>query len=110
MKEKCYICENGSLRKGKVDYILYGVSIGKFDAKICDKCRETFFDEQVSKKMTEIAKKKGLWGLQAKTKIGQSGTTLDIRLPKKFIEFFNLKKGKEVEIYPEGKNKLIISI
>ena len=53
--------------------------------------------------MTEIAKKKGLWGLQSKTKIGQAGTNSDVRLPKRIIEFLNLKKGKEVEIYPEGK-------
>ena len=110
MKEKCYICEKGNLRKEKVDYKLYGISLGKFNAEVCSKCGETFFDESVSKKMTEIAKKKGLWGLQTKTKIGQSGTTLDIRLPKRVIDFFNLKKGKEVEVYPEGKNKLVISI
>lgn len=110
MAEKCYICEKGSLKEEKVDYKLYGVSIGKFDAEVCDKCGETFFDENTSQKMTEIAKKKGLWGLQTKTKIGQSGTTLDIRLPKRIIEFLNLKKGKEVEIYPEGKDKLVISI
>ena len=110
MKEKCYICESGNLTKKKVDYKLYGTNIGKFYAEVCDKCGEIFFDENTSKKMTEIAKKKGLWGLQTKTKVGQAGTTLDIRLPKRIIEFLNLKKGKEVEIYPEGKNKLIISI
>ena len=69
-----------------------------------------FFSEGVSKKMTKKAKEKGLWGLQAKTKVGQAGTTLDIILPKKIREFLNLKKRKEVEIYPEGKNKLVISI
>ena len=110
MKEKCYICEKGNLTKKRVDYDLYGVNIGKFNAEICDRCGEIFFDENASKKMTEIAKSKGLWGLQTKTKIGQSGTTLDVRLPKRIIEFLNLKKGKEVEIYPEGKNKLVISI
>ena len=60
--------------------------------------------------MSEIAKKKGLWGLQTKPKIGQAGTTLDIRLPKKIIEFLDLKKGKEIEMYPEGKNRLVISV
>ena len=110
MKEKCYICEKGNLIKKGVDYNLYGVSIGKFNAEVCNKCGEIFFDEDTSKRMTEIAKKKGLWGLQTKTKIGQAGTTLDVRLPKRIIEFLNLKKGKEVEIYPEGKNKLVISI
>ncbi len=110
MKEKCYICEKGNLIKKKVDYKLYGESLGKFPAKVCDKCGETFFEEEVSKKMTEIAKKKGLWGLQARTKIGQAGTTLDVRLPKKIINFLNLKKGEEVTVYPENKNKIIISI
>ncbi len=110
MQEKCYICGKGKLTKKKVDYELYGINIGKFPAESCDKCGEIFFDENTSKKMTEIAKKKGLWGLQTKTKIGQSGTTLDIRLPKKIIALLNLKKGKEVEIYPEGKNRLVISI
>lgn len=110
MGEKCYICGKGYLTKKVVNYNLYGVGIGKFNAEVCDKCGETFFDEDTSKKMTEAAKKKGLWGLQTKTKIGQSGTTLDVRLPKRIIEFLNLKKGKEVEIYPEGKNRLVISI
>ena len=110
MPEKCYMCEKGNLENKKVEYKLYGVSLGKFKAKVCDKCGEVFFDENTSKRMTAIAKERGLWGLQTKTKIGQAGTTLDIRLPKKIIEFLSLEKEKEVEIYPEGKNKLVISI
>ena len=104
------MCEKGNLTKKKADYSLYGVILGKFNAEACDKCGELFFDEETSKRMTRLAKEKGLWGLQTKTKIGQAGTTLGIRLPKKIINFLNLQKGKEVEIYPEGKNKLVISI
>lgn len=96
MKEKCYICEKGNLTKKKVDYELYGINIGRFYAEACNKCGEVFFDENTSKKMTEIAKKRGLWGLQAKTKIGQAGTTLDIRLPKKIIEFLNVKNHQSL--------------
>ena len=110
MTNKCYICEKGNLTGKKIDYSLYGKNLGKFNAEVCDKCGETFFDEVVSKKMTQIAKKKGLWGLQTKTKVGQAGSTLDIRLPKKIINFLNLKKGEEVDIYPEDRNKLVISI
>ena len=106
-KDVCWECGK-KMKDKKVDYSLYGVKVGVFPAKVCNKCEETFFDEDVSKKMTQIAKKKGLWGLQTKTKIGQSGTTLDIRLPKRIIKFLNLKKGEEVEIYPEGKDKLVI--
>ncbi len=103
----CWECGK-KMKIKKVDYSLYGIKIGKFPAKVCEKCNETYFSEETSKKMTGIAKKKGLWGLQAKTKIGQAGSTLDIRLPKKIIDFLNLKKGEEVTIYPEDKNKIII--
>jgi len=108
--EKCYVCEKGNLKKKKVDYSLYGELIGKFNAEVCDKCGETFFSEEVSEKITEIAKKKGLFGLEAKTKIGQAGSTLDIRLPQKIIAYMKLKKGEEIKLIPESKRKLIIIV
>ena len=69
-----------------------------------------FLDEETSKKITLATKAKGLWGLGATTKVGQAGSTLDIRLPKKIIEFLKLKKGKEVMVYPENKNRLVVEI
>jgi hypothetical protein len=105
---KCYLCEKGYLVKKKVEQKLYGESIGWFPAEACNKCGEVFFDEKTSEEMTDIAKAKGLWGLEAKTKIGQAGSTLDIRLPKKIIDFLKIKKGEEVTISPEGKNKLVV--
>ena len=56
MAEKCYICKGGYLEKRKVDYKLHGISLGKFDAKICNKCKKTFFNEETSRKMTKIVK------------------------------------------------------
>ena len=60
--------------------------------------------------MSITTKSKKLWGMEAKTKIGQAGSILDIRLPKKIIEFLNLKKGEEVSIYPESKKRLIVEL
>ena len=108
-EELCWEC-NGKMEDTTTDYFLYGTKIGNFPAKVCEKCNESYFSEETSKKITQITKQKGLWGLQAKTKVGKVGTTLDIRLPKKIIDFLKLKKGKEVTIFPESKNKLIISI
>lgn len=108
-KDTCWEC-NIKMIKKKVDYSLYGIHIGKFPALVCPKCGETYFSEEISKKITEITKNKGLWGLGAKTKIGQAGSTLDIRLNKKIIDFMKLKKGKEVNIYPESNNKLVIEV
>ncbi len=107
-EDVCWECK-GNMKDKHVDYYLYGIKIGNFPAKVCEKCNETYFSEETSKKITKITKQKGLWGLQAKTKVGQVGTTLDIRLPKKIIEFLNLKKGEEVTIYPESKNKLVMT-
>ncbi len=68
MSEKCYIYEKGNLSVKEVNYDLYGIFLGKFPAEVCDRCEETFFDEEISKKITKSAKKKELWELQAKTK------------------------------------------
>ena len=104
----CYICEKGTLKAKKVPYTLYGEHVGDFKAEVCDACGETFFAEEISKEITNAAKEKGLWGLGAKTKIGQSGNTLDIRLPKKIIDFFKLKKGEEVSVYPESRRRIVV--
>ena len=109
MKDKCWECTVKMIKK-KVDYSLYGIKIGKFPALVCPKCGETYFSEETSKKITKITKHKGLWGLGVKTKIGQAGSTLDIRINKKIIDFMKLKKGKEVTIYPKSRNKLIVEV
>ena len=106
----CYICEKGELKTKKAAYALYGILIGNFPAEICDSCGEIFFSEETSREITKATKAKGLWGISARTKIGKAGSTLDIRLPKKIIEFLNLKKGEEITVYPESKRRLIIDL
>lgn len=107
--DACWDCGKKMVSK-TVPYSLYGIEIGRFPAKICPKCNEPFFSEETSKKITRLVKEKKLWGLQANTRVGQAGKTLDIRLPKKIIDFIELKKGTEVTITPENKNKLVISL
>ena len=105
--EKCYLCEKGDLEKKKVDYKLHGVSLGRFKAEVCSQCGELFFNENVSRKMTQIAKEKGLFGLEAETKITQAGNSLAIRIPKRIVDFMHLKKGSQTRLHPEV-DKLII--
>jgi hypothetical protein len=108
--EKCYLCEKGSLAKKKVPYEVLDEKVGMFDAEVCNSCDEIFFDEETSKKITAATKAKGLWGLGSKTKIGQAGSTLDIRLPKRIIDLLGLKKGEDVTVYPESKRRLIVEL
>lgn len=104
---KCDKC-NGKIIKTKVDYILFGVNLGEFPAEVCTKCGEKLFSEETTDSILETAKKNGLWGLHSKSKVGIVGNSLDIKINKRIADFIGLKKGKEVEIYPEDKHKLVI--
>ena len=104
----CYVCEKGVLKNAKVPFSMYGVVLGTFEAEVCSACGETFFTEEASDLIDAAAKKKGVWGLEAKTKIGQAGNSIDVKISKKLADFTGLKKGEEVRIYPDGKNRLVI--
>lgn len=77
---------------------------------MCQKCGEICFSEEESRKIIAKTKELGLWGLESKTKIGKVGDALDIRLSRKLEKFMKLKKGREVFVKPEGKNKILIEV
>ena len=106
---KCPECE-GKIKEKRINYILIGVDLGKFPTLICDKCKEQFYDDSVLEKIDESAKKKGLWGLEHRTKLNVLGNSLAIRLSKNQVDFGGLKKGEEVLVYPESKNKYVIEV
>ena len=106
---KCEEC-GGKVEKKKVDYLYLGENLGKFGAEVCEECGEVVFDEDITKKISEIAKKKGLYGLASKAKISQVGNSIVITINKKLAKFANLKKGEEVTLYPESKDRIIIEI
>ena len=107
---KCYSCGKGELIKKKVDYKQYEISLGKFDALVCPKCNEVVFEGEVSELIEKKAKEKGIWGLARKTKIGTSGSSLDVKLPKDIAEFLKLKKGQDVIVEPMEKNRIGITV
>lgn len=104
----CLNCGSNKAEKKKVDFKVYGISLGKFEAEVCSKCGEEIFDEATSDRIDKIAKKRGLWGLESRTKVGQSGDGLVIRVNKKLVNFTGLQKGKEITVMPESKHKLSI--
>lgn len=104
---KCPICEKGTLEKKEIMETMFGVMLGKFPADVCSSCGESFTDQQTTQAIEVLAKKKGIWGLGAKTKITKTGNSLAVRIPKKIADFLHIKEGKETYIHPEG-NKLVI--
>ena len=107
---KCLNCGSKNAKKKKVDFKVYGISLGKFDAEVCLKCGEEVFDEATSGKIDNIAKKRGLWGLENRTKVGKSGDGLVIRVNKQLAEFLDLEKGKEITLIPESKHELKVVV
>ena len=107
---QCYECEKGELTKKKVEYFQYGISLGKFEAEVCKRCGEVFYHAGSAKKIEIEAKRKGVWGIGAKTRIGTSGTALDVKLPKAIVNFLGVKKGQEVTIEPIDKRKFQVII
>ena len=105
------ICEEckGKVENRKEEYILYGHSLGKFLAQVCTECGEVCFEETESKKITAKAKDMGLWDLSSKTKVGEVGDALDIRLNKRMVDFLGIQKGHEVTIYPINKHKIEVT-
>ena len=104
---KCPVCEKGTLKKGKIKEIMFGLYLGEFPAEICSKCSESFTDEKTTRAIEEAAKKKGIWGLGKKTKITKTGNSLAVRIPKEIANFLKLKEGNDAYIHPD-KDKLII--
>lgn len=109
MENKCVLCD-GKLKEKVVEYKLYGKSLGRFPAKVCDKCGEQWFDEETSRKIEKEEKKANLFGLCRETKISYSGNSLIVRIPKDIAKFMNLKKESPILIYPEDNNKITLSI
>lgn len=108
-RKKCEEC-GGKITRKLIPFKMYGIKLGDFPAEICDKCKEEVYDEETVGKINEIAKQKGLWGLESRTKVGEVGNSLDIRISKKIAEFIGLKKGEDILIHPEHKRRIIIDV
>ncbi|MBI4043835.1 MAG: AbrB/MazE/SpoVT family DNA-binding domain-containing protein [Candidatus Diapherotrites archaeon] len=103
----CPLCE-GKLVRVKEPYSYGDLKLGVFEADKCAKCHEAFFTEEASDKIDAKAKQLGVWGLGKEGKLGYSGNSLIVRVPKEIAKFLELKEGKKVFIHPEGKKKLVV--
>ena len=106
-----YPCRcGGKLKTSKTHVEFYGIDFGIHRCEVCTKCGEEYLDSETMEKITEEVKKKGLFGLEAKTKVGIAGNSMMIRIPKKLARFIGLAKGLEVSMHPAGKKKLVVEI
>src|SRR3989338_2456746 len=106
---KCVFCNAATEEKMTV-YKEMGTNLGRFKAEVCTKCGEIFFDSETVAKIQARSKELGLFGLARKAKVAEVGNSIAIRVPKRLAEFVGLKKGQEVLITPEEKNRLSIEV
>ena len=106
---KCILC-NGQLEKKEVEHKELGVSLGKFQALVCNKCNEVFFDEDSAEKIQKKSKELGLFGIAKKTKVAMVGNSLAIRIPKEIAEFVGLKKEGLIKLIPKSKKEILIEL
>ena len=106
---KCIFCK-GQLEKKEVEYKELGVLLGKFQALVCNKCNEVFFDEHSAEKIQRKSKEAGLFGIAKKTKVAMVGNSLAIRIPKEIAEFVGLKKEELVKLIPKSNKEILIEV
>jgi len=106
---KCFEC-NGQYKKTEYDYSMYGTKLCKVKALVCNKCGDTVFNDTAQAKIEEAAKKKDLWGLESRSKIGRVGNSLDVKISKRLAEFLGVKKGDSVSVYPDSNKRFIVEI
>ncbi len=104
---KCPICEKGTLHHREITEEMFGVVLGRFPAEVCSSCGESLTDEETTRAIEAVAKKKGIWGLGVKTKITRTGNSLAIRIPKPIADYLHVKEGNDAFIHPEA-GKLVI--
>ena len=63
---KCPLCDQGILKKRNIKEEMFGIELGEFPARICSRCGESFTDEETTIQIQEVAKQKGIWGLEKK--------------------------------------------
>ena len=108
-RNKCEEC-GGKVARKEVEFKLYKESLGNFPAEVCLSCGEELFDEETSDRIDAAAKERGLLGLGAQTKLAQVGSSIAVTINKKIVNFMQLEKGEEVNVYPESKKRLVVEI
>lgn len=107
---KCTQCNMGNYQSKKTPYVFLGENLGIFPALVCQHCGETVFESVISDKIEAEVKRRGLWGLRARSKVSEVGNALDVRIPKALANFLSLEKGTEVILEPLDKNRLQIIV
>ncbi|MFQ6071814.1 MAG: hypothetical protein ACE5KT_03830 [Methanosarcinales archaeon] len=98
------------MKEDNIEEEIFGISLGRYKAEICDNCFESFVDENTMLEIEKKARELGIWGLAKKIKVVRVGNSLAVRLPTDIVKFMKLHEGKEIFLHPEGTTKITLEI
>jgi len=104
------VCEEcgGRVIRRKVRFSLYGETVGLYPAEVCSRCGEEVFSEETAMDINAEAKRKGLWGLEAKARVTRVGTSVAVVINKRLVKFLGLRLGDDLYIRPESRHRIVM--
>lgn len=106
IKCKC----GGRLKKSTTEVEFFGIDFGIQPCEVCTMCGSEYLSQELVEKIEKEVKKRGLFGLERRSKVTKSGNSLVIRIPKEIAESLRLEKDTNITIYPAEKRRLIVEI
>lgn len=112
MRKENYPCPCGDKVKWKKKKVVIdNVDCGILWVERCDKCGSEYFPEESMQIIEKKLKQVGLWGIERREiSFWKSGNSVVLRIPIKIAHTLNIKANQKANLYPEGKNKLIVEI
>ena len=110
MRKAGYPCPCGGKVEWKREKIVYeGIDCGVLDIESCRKCGNEYLPEESMSVVEKKLKGAGLWGVKRKeASLWRSGSSVLVRIPRDIAKELDLRPNEKVQIYTEGKNRLII--
>lgn len=100
----------GKLKKTVSNVEFFGIDFGPKPANVCTKCGSEYISQEVMEEIEREVKKRGLFGLERRSRVSKSGNSLVIRLPKEIVESLKIKRNAPVVIYPSERRRLVIEV
>jgi YgiT-type zinc finger domain-containing protein len=97
---KCPICQKGSMKKTRIKEEIFGICLGMYSAEVCSNCGESFTDTETTREIEKNAKKKGIWGFGAKTKITNTAFVCIAIILLKYLPVFFMTFGLSCFLKP----------
>ena len=106
-----YPCRcGGKLVKAPIEIEYFGVDFGIREGHVCTNCGDEYLTDELWQEVEDKAKELGIFGIEKKVKVRQSGNSLVITIPPEIAKYVGIVKETLVSLLPAGKRKVEMQI